>query len=253
MLSPLIICGSYFNLLLKYILGEYNLNDVRRSILNNIYELLFPVVSCDKNHTLLKIDNEIYACGSNFNNRFKLKNVDTSIFQKTGFDSKYIMHTENSFYVVDISFICQAGVCLTKSEQNNANDLLGYRKQPFTQHGCFVVNNMKVIDRINRCFNWYNLKLDNQFKISDIKNIIITRKSCLILNHSKEIYIKNFINNFAEKIDLPLVKTIASNGTNYIVVTIFGDLYAWGGNLFGELGLGHTDFMHFPQKIDVIY
>ena len=48
------------------------------------------------------------------------------------------------------------------------------------------------------------------------------------------------------------VTSIGTGGYHCLARTEEGELYTWGNYNYGQLGLGHRDLVHFPQKVDIL-
>ena len=70
-------------------------------------------------------------------------------------------------------------------------------------------------------------------------------KKCLV------IYEKCFGAKTAKLIQIKHVKSINCGGNHSVIVTMFGEIYGWGKNNYGQLGLGHQIEQKIPQQINL--
>lgn len=96
---------------------------------------------------------------------------------------------------------------------------------------------------------FYSHKLQSQFNIENIKTVEGCINGCIILTTSGEVYQKGIVETIAHHIKLPFIKTICRGRDHVVAVSIFGDIFSWGCNSFGQLGLGDRVFQPLPKQI----
>ena len=262
--SPLIITGTWFNLVLKYIMSQICSNhypgDIINIILQYVYDCLFPVISCGLRNTLLKIDNRLYACGSADHYDeieilgYKIKTVKEIGSKFNPIEYHNLIYNENlSFYINDIKGDHIAGQQVSNYMDSWKNISIDTKLPHPRDFFCFGFNHMKDMDRNIHYFRWFSLS--NQFQFLEMKSIIVLPCGdtylIIILTISNEIYVKSHPTDIiAQKLELPPVKCLTGSNSNCIITTIFGDIYVCGNNSSGELGVGH-EYPIFPLPVKI--
>lgn len=245
--------GGNINLLLKYIFnvnyGEHYPNDVINLILMDVYEVIFPLVSCGFDHTIIKIDNTIYGCGYNKNNQLEptqhtkydkicpnlqkipisnIKNVEC--WNRRTYFTSYLNHVYIAgsgmcnIDVADIEYL-NDGTILRRL--NNEKQHLNLEKFDYTS---YFIKSFKLTDQIQ-----------------NIKSIAKATDYSLILTTTGDVY--KHTDNDTQQIILPKIKTISCGCFYNIAVSVLGEIYVWGDNSYGQLGLGHKIDQAEPTRL----
>jgi alpha-tubulin suppressor-like RCC1 family protein len=127
--------------------------------------------------------------------------------------------------------------------------------------GCNTLNQLGLEHRMN-------INLPQKLDLSNVKKVVCGYEHTIAITFSNEIYGWG-CNSFGElgsgpprsekdkfikspqKIDLPNVKKIRCGECYTMIITHYNEVYGFGHNRFGELGLGHYAHTSLSEKLDL--
>lgn len=203
------------------------------------------LISCAKDHTMIVTKNdEIYIYGMISNDSYK--------------------DFQNKFHIQNIKSICSSEsvtIILTESGEiytwgSNSHGQLGIGRvwknsspQKIPLENIVSISCSKrhvmVVNKFGEVYAW---GCDRDGKLGLGK----TDDDYVEYNYEYDMhYINNFYNYLPQKINLENVKTVYCGNSHTIAMTKFGEVFTWGNNLYGQLGLGHFINHNTPQKVNL--
>jgi alpha-tubulin suppressor-like RCC1 family protein len=241
--------------------GQHYPKELALFIIKLYYHLFRIKIKCGFNHTLMMFENELYVWGDNDYNRL-------------GFESYSITKSPQKIQLWSESHISSSNATPQEIDLSNI--------KKFVCGFCYSVA-ITYSNEIYACGNnncsHLRLEPDNYAKFQqeigfrNIKKIIFKKPQIIIITHCNEVYTwisdhysypKSCMMGLGDilhrdwrdehsvkKIDLPNIKKIVCGDDHIISLTHSNEIYGWGYNNYGQLGLKDITQINLPHKLDL--
>ena len=202
---------------LKENFGEHYPYEIIELILMTGYSDI--TICCHNHRTTILLDGEVYECGQ------------TGIWGSPCINHPCKLNLKN----ISAIFCGEAhSIALT-----NSNEIYSWG---FNEHG-----QLGLGPRVFDVTSIKNLGIPTRgpqvFDVTSIKNLGIPTRD----HNDNQINLKIL----AQKINLQNVKEISIGANHNVILTTSGEIYVWGHNAYGQLGLGHEHEQNSPQKLNL--
>lgn len=107
-----------------------------------------------------------------------------------------------------------------------------------------------ILTKTNEIYIWGHNMLPAKVSLREVSNSIVKSIVCgedrtIILTSDNKIHCHEGI----EKLSLDNIKSISCGMHHITAITIFDEIYIWGRNYFGQLGLGNNGIHRLPTKL----
>lgn len=277
MITPMINMLHTIMILSEYFKSQYTYFFPKELIqfISELYYKLFRVkIIIGKSASMLLNDRKVYTWGDrefNFlghNGRYSEKiyspqKIDLDNIKKINSAKGYFMviDTHGQIYSWGINEFGRLGFSGDNASSNRPQKihLENVEKIYCNEYYSMAVNTSNDVYSWGKNSN-YNLALGYKSSrvclpvkssLVNIKKISCIGTRLLVLTTSHEAYYRDINIDNLQKLNIPNVKQISGGVGHSMVLTHCGHVYISGENKYGELGLGHSNNVDLPEKMDL--